>query len=73
MEQKAKELLTSVLLDLSGSMGALFGEGNQFQELNYDHEFEVMRRFVAMFLMQTDPIFEKKVSDLRTLLENPSL
>lgn len=73
MEQKVKELLTSVLIDLSGSMGALFGEGNQLHELNYDHEFEVMRRFVAMFLLQTDPIFEKKVSDLRTLLETPTL
>ena len=73
MEQKAKELLTSILIELSESMGALFGEENQLQELKYDHEFEVMRRFVAMFLMQTNVAFEKKVSGLRTLLETPTI
>ncbi len=72
-EKQAKELLSSVLIQLSEFVGALIGERNQLLELNLDHEFEVMRRFVAMFLLQTNPEFEKKVADLRALLMTPKI
>ncbi|MHA1940629.1 MAG: winged helix-turn-helix domain-containing protein [Candidatus Hodarchaeales archaeon] len=72
-EEQAKELLSSVLIELSESMGALIGEGNHSLKLKYNHEFEVMRRFVAMFLMQTNLKFEKKVTALRSLLDDPQI
>ena len=64
-------MLSTILLELSHSIGTLFREKTQLQGLEYDHEFEVMRRFLAMFLMQTDPSFNQQVDDLRNLLENP--
>ena len=70
-EKKAREMLSSILLELSNSFGTLFGEKTHLQGLKYDHEFEVMRRFLAMFLIQTDPDFNQKVTEFRNLLSNP--
>ena len=70
-EGKVKELIRSVLLHLSHSIGNLIGDQQYLHDLEYNHEFEVMRRFIAMFLVQTDPEFNTLVADLRDLLINP--
>lgn len=70
-EEKVKNLIISILLQLSHSIGTLIGNQTYLQDLEYNHEFEVMRRFIAMFLVQTDSSYDKKVADLRNLLINP--
>jgi len=70
-EEKVKELLSSILLELSHSMGTLFRDQTYLHGLEYNHEFEVMRRFLAMFLVQTDPSFNQQITDLRILLADP--
>ncbi len=68
---KANKLLKSILITLSVSIGALAEENAQLNTIKYDHEFEVMRRFVAMFLMQTDESFNQKVAKFRNLFVDP--
>jgi Fe2+ or Zn2+ uptake regulation protein len=70
-EEKVKELISTILLDLSYSIGTLFKDQTYLHGLEYNHEFEVMRRFLAMFLVQTDPSFNQQITDLRILLTNP--
>jgi DNA-binding transcriptional ArsR family regulator len=70
-EAKVNELLSSILLELSHSIGTLFRDQTYLQGLEYNHEFEVMRRFLAMFLVQTDPNFNQQITDLRMLLADP--
>ncbi len=70
-EEKVKELLRSILLELSHSIGTLFKDQIYLHGLEYDHEFEVMRRFLAMFLVQTDSSFSQQITDLRNLLADP--
>ena len=70
-EEKVKDLLGSILLELSHSIGNLFRDQTYLHGLEYDHEFEVMRRFLAMFLVQTDPSFNQQITDLRILLADP--
>jgi hypothetical protein len=52
-------------------MGTLFRDQTYLHGLEYNHEFEVMRRFLAMFLVQTDPFFNQQITDLRILLADP--
>jgi len=59
--------MTKILIKLSLFVGDLIGE-EAASVLMYDHEFEVMRRFLAMFLTQIDEEFDKQVADLRQLL-----
>ena len=70
-EEKVKNLISSILLHLSNTIGNLIGDQTYLIDLEYDHEFEVMRRFIAMFLVQTDSVFDQRVADLRKLLINP--
>ncbi len=70
-EEKVIELISSILLHLSNSIGNLVGDQTYLHGLEYNHEFEVMRRFIAMFLVQTDTVFDKQVADLRELLVDP--
>lgn len=70
-EEKVKELLSSILLELSHSIGTLFRDQTYLHGLKHDHEFEVMRRFLAMFLVQTDSSFYQQITDLRKLLADP--
>jgi len=70
-EEEVKELISSILLQLSYSIGTLIGDQDHLHGLEYNHEFEVMRRFIAMFLVQTDSSFGQLVIDLRNLLVNP--
>ena len=66
-EAKAKEIMTKILIKLSEFIGNLIGD-NTHTDLIHDHEFEVMRRFLAMFLTQMDEEFDKQVTSLRFLL-----
>ena len=66
-EAKTKDIMTKILIKLSLFVGDLIGE-EAASVLMYDHEFEVMRRFLAMFLTQIDEEFDKQVADLRQLL-----
>jgi DNA-binding transcriptional ArsR family regulator len=70
-EEKVNNLLSSILLELSHSIGTLFRDQTYLKGLEYNHEFEVMRRFLAMFLVQTDPAFNQLITDLRMLLADP--
>ncbi len=70
-EEKVKDMISLILLKLSHSIGILTGDQTYLHDLEYDHEFEVMRRFLAMFLIQTDSSFDQQVADLRNLLVNP--
>ena len=70
-EERVRNLISSILLDLSHSIGNLIGDQDYLHGLEYNHEFEVMRRFIAMFLIQTDSSFDKQVAELRNLLVNP--
>ena len=70
-EKKVIGLISSILLHLSRSIGTLIGDQTNSHDLEYNHEFEVMRRFIAMFLVQTDSSFNQQVIDLRNLLINP--
>ncbi|WP_455139385.1 ArsR family transcriptional regulator [Candidatus Hodarchaeum mangrovi] len=66
-EAKTKEIMSKILIKLSRFIGDLIGEETS-SNLIYDHEFEVMRRFLAMFLTQIDEEFDKQVANLRLLL-----
>jgi Fe2+ or Zn2+ uptake regulation protein len=70
-EEKVKGLISSILLQLSTSIGTLIGDQTHLNGLEYNHEFEVMRRFIAMFLVQTDSSYNQQVTDLRFLLVDP--
>jgi DNA-binding transcriptional ArsR family regulator len=70
-EEKVRGLISSILIKLSNSLGILIGDETYLHDLEYNHEFEVMRRFIAMFLVQTDSSYNQLVADLRNLLTNP--
>ncbi|MHA1973484.1 MAG: ArsR family transcriptional regulator [Candidatus Hodarchaeales archaeon] len=67
-EEKAREIMRGLLIKLSSFIGDLIGEEDKEDLRVFNHEFEVMRRFLAMFLTQIDDEFNREVSQLRKIL-----
>lgn len=66
-EKRAKELIGKLSINLSKYLGDLIGDRNEFPKA-YDHQFEVMRRVLGMFLVQIDPQYSSYVEELRRIL-----
>ena len=64
---RAKELMGKLSINLSKYLGELMGERNEFPK-SYDHQFEVMRRLLAMFLVQINPEYSAHAEELRRIL-----
>ncbi|MHA1227070.1 MAG: winged helix-turn-helix transcriptional regulator [Candidatus Hodarchaeales archaeon] len=67
-EEKAREIMRRLLIKLSSFIGDLIGEEDKENLRVFNHEFEVMRRFLALFLTQIDDEFNREVSKLRKIL-----
>ncbi|MFX0084877.1 MAG: ArsR family transcriptional regulator [Candidatus Hodarchaeota archaeon] len=66
-KQRARELVSSISLSLSKFLGDLMGDRDEFPK-EYDHQFEVMRRLLAIFLAQLDDDYNANVKELRKIL-----
>lgn len=66
-EKRVKVLISNLSIGLSTFLGELMGDRNEVPK-EYDHQFEVMRRILAMFLSQTDPEYGHQVEELRKIL-----
>ncbi len=66
-KERARELVSSLSIGLSKFLGELMGDRDEFPK-SYDHQFEVMRRLLAIFLTQLDEDYNAKVRELRKIL-----
>jgi DNA-binding transcriptional ArsR family regulator len=66
-KKRAKELVSSLSLGLSKFLGDLMGNRDEFPKA-YDHQFEVMRRLLAIFLAQMDEEYNSQAEELRKIL-----
>jgi Fe2+ or Zn2+ uptake regulation protein len=66
-KKRMKVLISNLSIGLSTFLGELMGDRNEVPK-EYDHQFEVMRRILAMFLTQTDPEYGHQVEKLRKIL-----
>jgi DNA-binding transcriptional ArsR family regulator len=66
-KQRAKELASNLALGLSKFLGDLMGDRDEFPK-EYDHQFEVMRRLLSIFLVQLDDEYNAQAEELRKIL-----
>ena len=66
-KSRAKELASDLSLGLSKFLGDLIGDRDEFPKA-YDHQFEVMRRILAIFLVQLDDDYNSQAEELRKIL-----
>lgn len=67
--QRALDLMNSLTVKLGVYLGELMGDRDEFPK-EYDHQFEVMRRFLAIFLAQLDEEYNSQAEELRKILLN---
>ena len=66
-KKRAKELISNLTIGLSNFLGELMGNREEFPKA-YDHEFEVMRRLLSIFLAQLDEEYNEQAAELRKIL-----
>ena len=66
-KQHALDLMNSLTIKLGIYLGELMGNRDEFPK-EYDHQFEVMRRFLAVFLAQLDDEYNSQAEELRKIL-----
>ncbi|MHA1967825.1 MAG: ArsR family transcriptional regulator [Candidatus Hodarchaeales archaeon] len=66
-KQRAIELASNLALGLSKFLGVLMGDRDEFPKA-YDHQFEVMRRILSIFLAQLDEEYNAQAEELRKIL-----
>lgn len=66
-EERAKDLISNLSIQLSRFLGELMGDRNEFPT-TYNHQFEVMRRLLAVFLTQLDSKYSTQAEELRKIL-----
>jgi len=68
-KQRSLDLMYSLTIKLGIYLGELMGDRDEFPK-EYDHQFEVMRRFLALFLAQLDEEYNSQAEELRKILFN---
>ena len=68
--KRALDLMNSLTIKLGSFLGELMGDRDVLAQQEYDHQFEVMRRFLAIFLAQLDEEYNSQAEELRKILLN---